>query len=119
MSSSTASSSLTPTEQTPTEQTPTEQTPTEQMSTEQTPNTRPAGPHTWPGNPNGLGIVRDGYIYSILLDSPLMTEYGKLTSKEERCKFMLDHGKKQGPVLWDTRRQPLRDVPEHGGKTSQ
>jgi hypothetical protein len=99
MSSSNASSSFTP--------------------SEQTPNTRPAGPHTWPGNPNGLGIVRDGYIYSIKNDSPLMVEYKKLTNKEDRCKFMLEHGKKQGPVLWDTRRKPLRDVPEHEGETSQ
>jgi hypothetical protein len=86
---------------------------------EQTPNTQTANPHSWPGNPNGKGIVRNGYIYSIANDSPLMAEYEKLTDKEERCKFMLEHGKKQGPVGWDTRRQPLRDVVEHGEETRQ
>jgi hypothetical protein len=48
-----------------------------------------------------------------------MIEYKKLTNTEDRCKFMLEHGKKQGPVLWDTRMKPLRDVPEHGGETNQ
>jgi hypothetical protein len=88
-------------------------------SSEQTPNTQLANPHSWPGNPNGKGFVRNGYIHSIANDSPLMADYEKLTDKEERCNFMLEHGKKQGPVLWDTRRKPLRDVVEHGRQTSQ
>jgi hypothetical protein len=48
-----------------------------------------------------------------------MAEYEKLTDKEGRCKFMLENGKKQGPVHWDTRRKPLRDVAEHVVETSQ
>jgi dUTPase len=56
-------------------------------------------------SPNGYALIKDNNVYGIYIDSDLGQEYAKLTTKEEKRKFLISKGERIGDIILDTRRR--------------